>query len=175
MISEAERNLCIAECNFPNAERIFLIPDHTFRLSEHNILSAERNFRLTYCNFRVKARFFLDAERNFRFAHRKAMEDKATPSITLAGISRVLGDPSRWAMLRELGKGEPLPVSLLARRIGISQDNASKHMAVIRRAGIAQAGLGRLYSLAPAFRPAPGATHIDFGHCLLRLPDTGLP
>ena len=73
MISEAERNLCTAECNFPNAERIFLIPDHTFRLSERNILSAERNFRLTYCNFRVKARFFLDAERNFRFTHRSSI------------------------------------------------------------------------------------------------------
>ena len=98
------------------------------------------------------------------------MEQPATPPpISLSGISRVLGDPRRWAMIRELGKGEPLPVSLIARRLGINNDVASKHMAVIRQAGVAKAGLGRLYSLTPAFRPAPGATHIDFGHCLVRL------
>ena len=99
------------------------------------------------------------------------MDNPATPPVTLAGLSRALGDPNRWAILRELGKGEPLPVNLIARRIGISGDSASKHMAVIRKAGLAQPGLGRLYSLAPAFRPAPGATHIDFGHCMLRLTD----
>jgi DNA-binding transcriptional ArsR family regulator len=103
------------------------------------------------------------------------MENPATPSVSLPGLSRVLGDPSRWAILRELGKGEPLPVNLIARRIGISEDSTSKHMAVIRKAGLAQAGLGRLYTLAPAYRPAPGATHIDFGHCLLRLSDTAPP
>ncbi len=35
--------------------------------------------------------------------------------------------------------------------------------------GVVAVGYGRLYSLAPAFRPAPGALEIDLGHCRVRL------
>ena len=34
-------------------------------------------------------------------------------------------------------------------------------------------GYAGLYSLTPDYRPAPGATTIDFGHCLIRL-DTSM-
>ncbi len=92
----------------------------------------------------------------------------ATPPISTAELSRVLGDPRRWAILRELAKGEPLPIYLLASIIRISESSTSKHMAVIRNAGVAVSGLGNLYTLAPPYRPAPGTLEIDFGHCVIR-------
>lgn len=157
-----EGNFCVGDHNLCDGEHIYFLGDHKICIASEKFRAAARNFRFAAC-------FFLDAEGNFRFVRHNAMEDTPTPAITLAGISRVLGDPSRWAILRELGKGEPLPVNLIAKRIGVTKDSTSKHMAVIRKAGIAQPGLGRLYTLTPSCRPAPGATHIDFGHCLIRL------
>ena len=97
------------------------------------------------------------------------MSNPATPVIPVEKLARVLGVPARWALLRELAKGEPLPVQELARRVGCSEDMGSKHMAVLRAAGIVSTGFGRLYQLAPAWRPAPGATTLDLGHFLLKL------
>ena len=92
----------------------------------------------------------------------------ARPAIPLAVVAMVLGEPKRWSILRELAKGEALPVSELARRAGTNADSASKHMRCLRKAGIVRTGYGRLYSLAPAFHPAPGSREIDFGHCVVR-------
>ena len=90
------------------------------------------------------------------------------PRSVPAALSRVLGDPRRWAILRELAKGEPLPIYLLASIIRISESSTSKHMAVIRNAGVAISGLGNLYTLAPAYRADPETQEIDFGHCVVR-------
>src|SRR5438874_1711447 len=89
--------------------------------------------------------------------------------LSLEMVARVLSDPARWIILRELAKGEPLPVLELARRLGRSADTVSKHMAVLRDAALVVTGYGRLYQLAPAVRPAPGASVIDLGHCQIRL------
>ena len=48
-----------------------------------------------------------------------------------------------------------------------------KHLASLRKLGVVVVGYGRLYSLAPAYRPAPGATTIDLGHGAVKL-DTPL-
>ena len=91
------------------------------------------------------------------------------PALALEPLTLLLNDPARWFVLRELAKGEPLPVHELARRLGRSTDSISKHLAVRRRVGGAVVGFGRLYALAPAFRPAPGTAVIDFGPCVVRL------
>ena len=92
-----------------------------------------------------------------------------TPPLGLDKLTLVLNGPTRWILLRELSKGEPLPIQELARRTGRSSDAISKHMAVLRRLGVAVVGFGRLYSLAPTFRPAPGTNTIDFGYCTVHL------
>ena len=89
-------------------------------------------------------------------------------------MARALADATRWRLLWELGQGEALPVNELARRLGRSPTLISKHMGILRAAGLVTAGFGRLYQLAPAMRPPPGSRLADFGHCLLRL-DVPMP
>lgn len=62
-----------------------------------------------------------------------------------------------------------MPVYELGRRMGITPAAASKHVALMLRIGVVTAVYGRLYALAPAFRPPPGTLEIDFGHCVVRL------
>lgn len=95
------------------------------------------------------------------------MSDSGFP--TLPNLARVLGDKARWIILRELARGEALPVKELARRTACTPAMTSKHMLALRKAGMVVVGYGRLYHLAPALRPAPGATTLDLGHCLLKI------
>jgi len=44
------------------------------------------------------------------------------------------------------------------------------HMRVLKDSGIVQLAFGRLYRLAPAYRPPPGAEYLDLGLCRLQLP-----
>jgi DNA-binding transcriptional ArsR family regulator len=103
------------------------------------------------------------------------MSDPITPStsplLPLDSLCLLVSDSTRWRVIRELAKGEALPVGELGRRLDRTSSAMSKHLAVMSRLGVIQAGFGRLYSLAPAYRPAGGS--IDFGHCVMRL-DTPL-
>ena len=47
--------------------------------------------------------------------------------------------------------------------------SVSKHMALLKKAGVVKVGYGRLYKLAPHLQPPPGATRLDLGHCILKL------
>jgi len=91
------------------------------------------------------------------------------PVLSVADVSSLLGNPARWIALRELCKEPALPVYELGKRMGITPAAASKHVALMLRIGVVTAVYGRLYALAPAFRPAPGTLEIDFGHCVVRL------
>ena len=95
------------------------------------------------------------------------------PLLSEARLAKALNDPKRWIILRELAKGEALPVQELARRAGSTPNMTSKHMAVLREAGVVVSGYGQLYQLAPGLRPAPGARMLDLGHCHLRLDAPG--
>ena len=66
-----------------------------------------------------------------------------------AEICRTLSHPARIAMLHMLDE-EPREVGRLADALGISQPNASKHLAVMRAAGLVEAvrdGRGSVYRL----------------------------
>ncbi len=66
-----------------------------------------------------------------------------------AEICRTLSHPARIAMLHLLAD-EPREVGRLADAIGISQPNASQHLAVMRGAGLVEAerdGRGAIYRL----------------------------
>ena len=66
-----------------------------------------------------------------------------------AEICRTLSHPARIAMLHLLAE-EPREVGRLASDIGISQPNASQHLAVMRSAGLVEAereGRGAVYRL----------------------------
>jgi DNA-binding transcriptional ArsR family regulator len=66
-----------------------------------------------------------------------------------AEICRTLSHPARIAMLHLLAE-EPREVGRLANAVGVSQPSASKHLAVMRSAGLVEAardGRGAIYRL----------------------------
>jgi len=87
----------------------------------------------------------------------------------LAPLLAAIGDPVRWRILSELSAGEPLMVIEIAERIKRDAGLVSKHLAVLRRAGLVVASRARLYQIPKPYLPAPGQRVADFGHCLLRL------
>ena len=76
----------------------------------------------------------------------------------------------RWQLLAELATGEPLRVAQFAKAVGLSPDTTSKHLITLRTAGIAEFAENRLYCLHDRFMPDPDKWEIDFGHCVVRLP-----
>ena len=91
------------------------------------------------------------------------------PALALATQCLLLGSETRIGILRELCRGEPLPVSELARRLKRQPTAMSKHLSLLLTTGVAVQGFGRLYRIAPAFQPAPGSGVLDLGQLALRL------
>jgi DNA-binding transcriptional ArsR family regulator len=54
-------------------------------------------------------------------------------------LFRTLGDPTRRALFERLTRGEALTVRALTERAGVSQPAVSKHLGVLRRAGLVEA------------------------------------
>jgi len=54
-------------------------------------------------------------------------------------LFKTLGDPTRRALFERLADGEALTVHALTARAGVSQPAVSKHLAVLRRAGLVEA------------------------------------
>ena len=101
---------------------------------------------------------------------------KTVPAAPLPDRNRLLaalGHPARWKILKELGGGEPRMVRELAKIAGCSPDMASKHLAILSKAGAVVRGRGRLYQIPAHYLPSPGEKTVDFGHCLLRLDVAG--
>lgn len=92
-----------------------------------------------------------------------------SPTIPLDKLVEVLSSTVRWRILRELANGDQLMVVELAERIRQSPDLTSKHMAILRTAGVVTQGQNRLYQIAPQFLADKTGRLIDFGHCLLRV------
>lgn len=98
-------------------------------------------------------------------------ESSATPTepphLSIEEVIYVLGDPARWAILKELVSGEPRMVNELAVVARKRQTAASKHVIALMNMGVVER-VRRLYQLADRYRTGPGQTTIDFGHCLVR-------
>jgi DNA-binding transcriptional ArsR family regulator len=94
----------------------------------------------------------------------------APAKVPLNILITALSHRSRWQVLKELAKGEPLPNLELARRIGVHPNALSKHTTLLRQAGLIERGFGNVYSI-PARFLVPGQNAVDFGTVLLRLDD----
>lgn len=90
------------------------------------------------------------------------------PALPFVPLAKALGDPLRWAILRELAAGESLMVVEIAGRIGRPAPLISKHLRVLRLAGLVTIKQ-RLHSVPRRLIPEPGRRELDLGHCLLRL------
>ena len=89
-------------------------------------------------------------------------------SLLTALLSR-----TRWKMLAEMASGELFMVKDLAKRVDDTEGSVSKHLAILRRAGITTFGPGRLHRIADAYLVSPGSPReMDFGVLVARLPDS---
>ena len=101
-----------------------------------------------------------------------AITKKADPVRRLPDhelLLTAISHSGRWRMLRALCAGEAMSVTELAEAIGCSVDMSSKHLKVLKNAGLIERKRNRLYTLTAAYQLAPGEPLLDFGHCVLRL------
>jgi len=85
---------------------------------------------------------------------------------------KALADPTRWHIVQELLSG-PHTVSDLAKRLKVSPSNTSKHLRILREAGIvesARRGKNIHCRISPAFRRsmARNKNQLDLGCCTFR-------
>ena len=93
-----------------------------------------------------------------------------TPQLPLEHQCYLCGHAMRIHILQELSRGQALPVGELARRCGCTSNAMSKQLALIWKTGVIVQTYGRLYALAPGFLPPAGATVLDLGQLVLKLP-----
>lgn len=74
-------------------------------------------------------------------------------ATSIAPVFAALGDPTRLALLSQLGNGQPRSVTQLTHGSALTRQGVSKHLRVLERAGLVDCRrLGResLYVLQPA-------------------------
>ena len=86
---------------------------------------------------------------------------------------KALGEETRFRILRLLFK-EQLSVNEISERLSASQYNVSKHLRIMREAGLLEtekSGKQRLYAVAVRLRSQAAATNnvLDLGCCTFRL------
>ena len=89
-----------------------------------------------------------------------------------APFLKALADKTRWRIVQEL-LSSPLTVSELAERLQVSQYNISKHLRVLREAGIVESvrrGRHVRCWIVPDFqsRVVKNKNHLDLGCCVFR-------
>lgn len=99
----------------------------------------------------------------------------ATTSFDPADLCAALGNPLRWQMVAMLASGAALSASEVATQLGRDFDGVSKHLRLLRTAGVLASRRGEdrrseLYFLPEAFRAKPG--ELDFGNCWFQLPSS---
>jgi DNA-binding transcriptional ArsR family regulator len=92
--------------------------------------------------------------------------------LECVGALKALSEETRLRILRAVS-GEPLDVSQIAERLSVSPYNVSKHLRVLRDAGLLQVqrqGKRRLYSLTPTVKGqlATNQNVLDLGCCTFR-------
>src|SRR4051812_20026688 len=93
------------------------------------------------------------------------------PTLALKNVLQGVGDPTRWLILAQLAAGEALMVKEIAQALGCSPSLVSKHLAVLRRGGLVVTGRAGLYFIPAQYLVSKENRHVDYGHCLLRLPN----
>lgn len=92
-------------------------------------------------------------------------------------LLKALADETRWRIVREL-LGEPLTVNNLVARLSVSQYNVSKHLRILREAGIVGAerhGRSVECRIVPAFRLrlSQNRNQLDLGCCVFKFESVG--
>lgn len=92
------------------------------------------------------------------------------PVLGRSLVFEMLGNPKRRKIVEALADGEPHRVKELAGAANCPGPLSSAYVKQLREAGMIVKRNG-LYRLPKVFLPRPG--EVDFGHCVLRLPQKG--
>ena len=101
--------------------------------------------------------------------------DGDAAEMDLENLLSAIANPVRWRLLGLLADGRAWAVIDLGKRLGQSRSAVSKHVILLKKAGLVVQGPGRLYELAPGLKPGDGSRDIRLGHCTLHFasPDGG--
>jgi DNA-binding transcriptional ArsR family regulator len=94
------------------------------------------------------------------------------PQFDVVKALAALGNPVRWQAVKLLAGGQVLAVSQVAEALQRDFDGVSKHLRLLRAAGLVASRPGEdrrfeLYYIPESFRPERGV--LDYGFCRLRL------
>src|SRR5262245_1230911 len=95
---------------------------------------------------------------------------EVNPSNDCVVALRALGERTRARIVGMLFEA-PLDVGEIAKRVGISQYNTSKHLRILREAGLLEVdkqGRRRLYALPEKIRRQQRSSVLDLGCCSFR-------
>ncbi len=100
------------------------------------------------------------------------------PAADCTSKLKALADETRWRIVNRLVSAGRANVTTLARDMKIGQPSASKHLGVLREAGIVDCekeGTIAWYRIAPEFlhRLRSGDSTVDFGCCTFRFERRG--
>jgi DNA-binding transcriptional ArsR family regulator len=70
-----------------------------------------------------------------------------------------------------MASGDLFTVMDLAKRVGDTPASVSKHLALLRNAGITKFAIRGLHQIADQYRLTSELREIDFGYMVMRLPD----
>jgi DNA-binding transcriptional ArsR family regulator len=98
---------------------------------------------------------------------------KPAKTIHPAKAFAALGNPLRWEILKMLAEGRGLSASQVAARVKRDFDGVSKHLRLMREAGVLTSMRGEdrrleLYHIPESILRADGV--VDLGFCAIRLP-----
>jgi len=87
-------------------------------------------------------------------------------------VLAALGNRLRWQMLKILADGTAMHAAEMARQFDRDFDGISKHLRILRAAGVLESRRGKdrrveEYFVPPVFRKKSG--QLEFGFCLMRL------
>ena len=102
-----------------------------------------------------------------------AAEVKPAKVIDPATAFAALGNPLRWSILKMLADGRGLSASQVATAVKRDFDGVSKHLRIMRAAGVLASKRGEdrrleLYYIPDSILRADGV--IDLGFCAIRVP-----
>ena len=105
----------------------------------------------------------------FRVVPLKSRQKPKEKSVPCIKLLKALADDTRWNLVQELMR-KPSTVNELTTHLSVTQYNASKHLRILREAGIIEStreGKNIRYSVVPSFhrRISNHKTTLDLGCC----------
>ena len=93
---------------------------------------------------------------------------RAKTNIPLQTLLTAISNTIRWRVFDELLQHGGMTTIPLAKKIGVEFSTLTKHMQMLKNAGLLEQGMGKVYSIPERFR-VPGERALDFGSVVLRL------